>query len=173
MKNITIRTATSEDAALIADLSRETFYNAFASQNIKADMDKFMDEVFTREKLMSELNLPNNVFLLAYNGYEVAGYVRMRDKNIPETSLGTDNIIEIARIYAVSSETGKGIGSALMNKCISIAKEKNRNYIWLGVWEKNEKAIRFYERFGFKRFGEHDFVLGNDLQTDWLMAKEI
>ncbi len=101
---------------MIADISRETFYNAFAPANTKEDMDKFMNEVFTREKLMAEPDLPNNIFLLAYTGKEVAGYARMRDKNIPETPLETDNIIEIARIYAVSTETGKGIGTALLNQ---------------------------------------------------------
>ncbi len=173
MNNINIRFATEKDASLIADINRRTFYNAFAPANTKEDMDKFMNEVFTREKLMAELDLPNNIFLLAYTGKEVAGYVRMCDKNIPETPLETDNVIEIARIYAVSTETGKGIGTALLNRCIEIAKEKNREYIWLGVWEKNGKAIRFYERFGFKRFGEHEFVLGNDVQTDWLMRLKI
>lgn len=167
--NITIRTAITKDAALIADLSRETFYNAFAPANTREDMDKFMNEVFTREKLMAELDLPGNIFLLAYAGNEVAGYVRIRDKSIPETSLDTDNIIEIARIYTASASTNKGTGTALMNRCIEIAREKQRRYLWLGVWEKNEKAIRFYERFGFKKFGEHDFVLGNDVQTDWFM----
>jgi ribosomal protein S18 acetylase RimI-like enzyme len=173
MKNITIRIATNKDAALIADLSHETFYNAFAPLNTKEDMDKFMGEVFTRDNLMAELNLPDNIFLLAYADNEIAGYVRIRDKNIPEVPLGTNNIIEIARIYTVSSGTGKGIGSALMKECISIAEEKKREYLWLGVWEKNDKAIRFYERFGFKKFGEHDFVLGNDVQTDWLMMRKV
>lgn len=171
--NINIRIATIEDAALIADLSRETFYNAFAPVNTKEDMDKFMSEVFSKEKLMAELGLPDNIFLLAYAGDSLAGYVRMRDKNIPETSLGTGNIIEIARIYTVTAAIAKGVGTALMNECISMAKQKQRNYVWLGVWEKNEKAIRFYERFGFKKFGEHEFVLGNDMQTDWLMMLKL
>jgi len=173
MNNINIREATYADAELIANLSRETFYNAFAVHNTKANMDKFMNEVFSRENLIAEVDLPNNIFLLAYKGIEPAGYAKMRDKNIPETPLGTDNIIEIARIYTASSEIGKGIGSLLLNACVSIAKQRQRQYIWLGVWEKNDKAIRFYERFGFKRFGEHIFMLGDDVQTDWLMLREI
>ena len=172
MKNF-IRIATKADAALIADLSRETFYHAFAPANTKADMNKFMNEVFTSEKLMAEFDLPDNIFLLAYNGNAIAGYVRMRDKTEPEISLGTSNVIEIARIYASTNAIGSGAGSALMNECISIAKNKKRDYLWLGVWEKNDKAIRFYERFGFKRFGDHKFVLGDDVQTDLLMAKKL
>ena len=173
MSNISVRHANSSDAELIADLSRETFYNAFARYNTKANMDKFMNEVFTREKLIAEVGAPGNIFLLAYNNDEPAGYVRMRDKSIPEEPLGTDNVIEIVRIYTASSEIGKGIGSLLVKECVSIAKEMQRQYIWLGVWEKNDKAIRFYERHGFKTFGDHIFMLGDDVQTDLLMARDL
>jgi len=173
MKNISVRVADTADAELIAGLSRETFYKAFGPANTKHDMDKFMNEVFTHERLMAELHLPDNIFLLAYADEVVAGYVRLRDKNIPETSLYTNNVIEVARIYTDTSQIGKGIGSVLMNECIAIAKSKKRDYMWLGVWENNFKAISFYERFGFKKFGEHDFILGNDVQTDWLMALKL
>lgn len=173
MNDLTVRIAEKKDAALIADLSRETFYNAFAPVNTKADMDKFMNEVFTREKLMAELDLADNIFLLACLENTAAGYVRLRDKHLPEASLPSNNVIEIARIYTATNIIGKGIGSALINKCIAIAKEKKRDYIWLGVWESNHKAIKFYERFGFKRIGEHNFLLGNDLQTDWEMALKL
>ena len=173
MNDISIRQGNALDAELIADLSRETFYKAFARYNTEADMDKFMNEVFSRDKLMTEVHQPGNIFLLAYKDNEVAGYVKLRDKNIPEVGLGTDNIIEIARIYTASSEIGKGIGSVLLQECLAVAKQRERQYIWLGVWENNDKAIRFYERFGFKRFGEHIFILGNDVQTDWLMVREV
>ena len=173
MNNISIREATRSDAELIADFSRETFYNAFAAYNTKANMEKFMNEVFTRERLMAEPGMPGEIFLLAFNGDQPAGYVRMREKNVPEEPLGTDNIIEIARIYTASHEIGKGIGSLLLKECLSVARQKQRQYIWLGVWEHNDKAIRFYERHGFKRFGEHIFMLGDDVQTDWLMFREV
>jgi ribosomal protein S18 acetylase RimI-like enzyme len=172
MENISVRMANVTDAELIASLSRETFYNAFGPANTKHDIDKFMNEVFTHEKLMAEVFLPDNIFLLAYAGETAAGYVKLRDNNIPETSLHTNNVIEIARIYTDTSQIGKGVGSRLMNECIAIAKSKNRDFIWLGVWENNFKAIQFYERFGFKKFGEHPFVLGDDVQTDWLMARK-
>ena len=173
MNDVSIRKATLSDRELIADLCRTTFYNAFAVYNTKANMDKFMNEVLDREKLMAELDFPDNIFLLAFKGDAPAGYVKMRDKSIPEETLGTDNLMEIARIYTASAEIGKGVGSLLLNECVSIAKQKRRQYIWLGVWEKNDKAIRFYERHGFKRFGEHIFMLGDDVQTDWLLAREV
>lgn len=170
MNEIVIKEATIADAALIADLSRQTFYDAFAADNTKADMDKFLNETFTRDKLMLEVGAPGNVFLLAYHGDEVVGYVRMRDTTDPKL-FESGNAVEIARIYAKQTSIGKGVGSALMQKCIDIARQKDAKVIWLGVWEKNYKAISFYKKWGFSPFGDHVFMLGDDPQTDLLMKK--
>jgi ribosomal protein S18 acetylase RimI-like enzyme len=167
---ITVRNATLKDAGLIADMSRQTFYDSFAEENTKEDMDKFMSEQFTKEALMKEVGAERNIFLLAYEGDEPVGYVRMRENNIPP-ELGADQAIEVARIYAVQTVIGKGVGSVLMQKCIDIAREKNHHTIWLGVWEHNQRAIDFYIRWGFEKFATHDFILGNDVQKDWLMKK--
>ncbi len=167
--NIIIKEATYADADLIADMSRKTFYETFAADNTKEDMDKFMNEQFTKEALMAEVGAEGNVFLLAYADDEPAGYARLRNAETAELP----NAIELARIYNDAKMIGKGVGKALMEACINKAKELNRQYIWLGVWEKNDRAIRFYEKAGFVKFGEHDFLLGNDLQRDWLMKKRI
>jgi diamine N-acetyltransferase len=169
MNEIVIKEATVADAALIADLSRQTFYDSFAAKNTKADMDKFLNETFTREKLMEEVGAPGNTFLLAYNGDEPVGYVRLREST--KVMLQEEKALEIARIYAMQASIGKGVGSALMQKCIDIARQKNVKVLWLGVWEKNFKAISFYRKWGFEQFGEHVFMLGNDPQTDMLMKK--
>ena len=169
---ITIRMATKEDGELIADMSRQTFYDTFAPYNSKQDMDKFMNEQFTRDMLIQEVGAPGNIFLLAYEGENPVGYARVRENNNPP-SLGSSNAIEIARIYAVSSSIGKGIGKLLMQRCIDIAKEKETEFVWLGVWEKNQRAIDFYIKWGFEKFADHDFILGNDAQKDWLMKKKL
>lgn len=170
--NISTRYATIEDAELIAELSRRTFYDSFASQNSKEDMDKFMNEQFAKEALVKEVGAEGNIFLLAFTKNEVAGYVRIREGEKRKEFAGKTSI-EIARIYSVQHSIGKGIGSALMQKCLEIAKEMKREIIWLGVWEHNKRAIDFYKKWGFEKFGEHDFVLGYDVQTDWLMKREI
>jgi ribosomal protein S18 acetylase RimI-like enzyme len=170
MLPVTIRFATIDDAELIAELSRQTFYETFAASNTKADMDKFMNETFSKETLMKEVGTGENIFLLAYDGEEAVGYVKMREGEVrPEFS--NKPSIEIARIYAIHSSIGKGVGKILMQKCIDIALENKKEIIWLGVWEKNDRAITFYQKFGFEKFATHDFVLGNDVQTDWLMKK--
>jgi ribosomal protein S18 acetylase RimI-like enzyme len=167
-----VRFATDIDAALIADLSRQTFYETFAADNTKEDMDRFMNEQFTKEALMKEVGAPGNIFLLAFDADIPVGYVRMRENNIPP-ELDDKNALEIARIYATTDSIGKGVGRALMEKCISIALELKKTTVWLGVWEKNERAIQFYTKWGFSKFADHDFVLGNDKQNDWLMKKKL
>lgn len=169
---ISVRFATSQDAELIADISRQTFYDTFASQNTVEDMNKFLNEQFTREALINEVSTKDNIFLLAYDQDEPVGYVRLRDNNNPP-SLGSTNAIELARIYATPTSIGKGVGKALMQKCIELAEKGKKDFIWLGVWEKNQRAIEFYTKWGFEKFADHDFVLGNDVQKDWLMKKKI
>ena len=169
MSLITIRDAVPADAELIADLSRTSFYETFAKDNTQEDMDIFMNEQFTKEALMKEVELNDGVFILAYADDEPVGYARMRLKNL----YAHEQAIEIARIYALNKVIGKGVGKALMQECINKANGLHMKYIWLGVWEKNERAIAFYKRWGFERFHEHQFLLGTDLQTDWLMKKPL
>lgn len=168
---ITIRLATTSDAALIADMSRQTFYDSFAADNKKENIDKFLNEQFTREALMQEVGAERNIFLLAYDEETPVGYARLRENNNPP-ELGILHTIEIARIYAIRSAIGKGVGKALMQKCIDIARQKKAGTIWLGVWEHNQRAIDFYTRWGFEKFADHDFVLGDEVQKDWLMKRE-
>lgn len=168
--SLTIRLATASDAAIIADLSRSTFYDSFAADNTKENMDKFMNEVFTREALIKEVGAPGNIFLIAEDGYDVVGYARLRESNKPP-ELGDVSTLEIARIYAATNAIGKGVGKALMEKSLAIAKELKKDIVWLGVWEHNQRAINFYTKWGFEKFSTHVFQLGDDPQTDWLMKK--
>lgn len=170
--SVTIRYAGKEDAELVADLSRQTFYDTFAASNTKENMDKFMNEIFTKDALMKEVGEPGSIFLLAYDGEEPVGYARMRDGEVRPEFNGQSSI-EIARIYAITSSIGKGVGSTLMKKCIDIAAAMSRKIIWLGVWESNKRAIEFYKKWGFEKFHTHIFPLGDDPQTDWLMKKEM
>jgi ribosomal protein S18 acetylase RimI-like enzyme len=172
MPELFIRFATAEDAELIADLSRKTFYETFGSVNTKENMEKFMNEQFTREKLIKEVTEPGNTFLLAFDGEVPVGYVRMREgKKFPEFE--DKDSIEIARIYAVNTYIGTGVGQQMMRQCIFIAKELKKEILWLGVWEKNSRAIAFYTKWEFEKFAEHDFLLGDDLQKDWLLMKKL
>ena len=167
---IAIRFAIQKDAAFIAELSRQTFYETFAPFNTVENMEKFMRESFSTQLLMDEVGAPGNIFLLAEEGATTVGYARLRLDNIPP-SLGYTPALEISRIYVVSEFKGTGVGNALMQKAIDIAIEHHKPVIWLGVWEQNERAIAFYHHWGFEKFDTHIFQLGEDAQTDWLMKK--
>ncbi len=170
--DLTVRYATNNDATLIADISRQTFYETFAAENRKEDMDKFLREQFTKGKLIMEVGNMENIFLLANSGDDVAGYAKLREAKEPE-KLKNVKTMEIARIYAMPNMIGKGVGNLLMKTSISIAKEKGKEVIWLGVWEKNIRAIDFYKKWDFEKFDVSDFLLGDDVQCDLLMKKEL
>jgi diamine N-acetyltransferase len=172
IETVFVREAGVKDAGLIADISRQTFHESFASENTKANMDKFMNEQFTREKLMAETKDPGNIFLLAFTDKDPVGYCKMRDWNGPNEQ-GDHTALEIARIYVVQKKIRCGIGKLLMQNCIEIGKEKGKQVIWLGVWERNVKAIEFYTKWGFQKFSEHIYMLGDEPQTDWLMKKSL
>lgn len=172
MNQIDVRTATIADGALIADLSRQTFFDTFAAANSKADMDKFMNEQFNRTQLMAEVADTRNEFLLACLEQQALGYVKIK-KEAPRAEFLGQPASEICRIYAVQDAIGKGVGRVLMQHSIERAMQWHKKIIWLGVWEKNLHAISFYRKWGFEKFGEHDFLLGNDVQRDWLMKKTL
>lgn len=168
MTKILIRQADLRDAELIADLSRQTFYETFAYANTKENMELFLQEQFSRKILMNEVRSGNGIFFLANDGNSEMGYVYLREgQRHPEFQQSSS--IEIARIYAVQAAIGKGVGAALIKKSIATATELKREIIWLGVWEHNKRAIDFYTKWGFEKFGEHEFLLGKDVQRDWLM----
>lgn len=167
--HLLVRPATIHDAALIADLSRETFRETFAPYNTAADMEAFMREQFTREALITEVGAAGNTFFIAWDGDEAVGYARIYESKDD----AAQKKMEIARIYAKASAIGKGVGKRLMQTCIEFAQAQGKKYVWLGVWEKNDRAIQFYTAWGFEKVGVHDFRLGTDIQHDWIMEKKL
>lgn len=170
--NLSIRYATLADAEFVADISRQTFYETFAPFNTKEDMDIFLNVQFTKGRLMLEVGAQENIFLLAFADQEIAGYVKLRDTRHPKT-LQSNNALEIARLYAMKNFIGKGVGDYLMQSSIDVARQNGKDTVWLGVWKDNRRALKFYKKWGFEIFDECDFILGNDLQKDWLMKKKV
>lgn len=170
--DFSVRLATKQDAKLIADISQLTFKETFGAANTERDMEIFLTEQFTKGKLMMEVGAGNNIFMLAYLGDKIAGYLKLRTGFEPPL-LRRQKAMEIARLYAMPDMIGKGVGALLMRQAIETAKQQGYKRLWLGVWEKNQRAIDFYTRWGFHKFGETDFLLGTDVQLDWLMQKPI
>lgn len=169
-EKITIRLASLSDASMLAELGAKTFYETFASFNTEEDMKSYMEKNFTVDQLACELKEKGTTFLLAQQDQAVVGYAKLRKHEQPG-GLKEENTIEIERIYSSKEYLGKQVGKTLMEACLKLAKRDGHNVIWLGVWEHNPRAISFYEKWGFEKFGSHPFMLGKDLQTDLLMKK--
>lgn len=171
-RDLFIRRATQEDAQIIAEMGARTFEAAFGADNRPQDIARYIAESFSPQQLERELADPKSIFLLAYEDEQLAGYARLLDGERPEFVQGPDPV-ELVRLYVESDLIGGGYGSALMRACLEAARAAGYRSIWLGVWERNTRAIRFYERWGFHRLSTHEFILGEDVQTDILMGRNL
>ncbi len=174
MTSITIRQAASEDAKLLTDLAYTTFWDAFAHhpKNAPDDLNHYMRQAFNLDQIASELADRASIFLIAEWNGEAAGYAKIVLDN-SEEGITAAKPIELSRLYAHQKHLGQGVGQALMDACFERAKDEGRDVMWLGVWEYNPRAQRFYEKNGFRVVGKHLFQLGADAQTDLLMQKEL
>ena len=168
MKPIEIKRIASNDVVALQNISSQTFIETFAEVNTSENMTSYLAEEFSLVKLSSELINPNIEYYFASIGKEVIGYLKL-NFGIAQKELQNENSLEIERIYVSKEYLGKQVGQLLLGKAIAIANDKKLDFIWLGVWEKNQRAIRFYEKNGFVVFDEHLFILGDDKQTDLLM----
>lgn len=163
-----IRKLNITDLDNLQKISVTTFKETFEEVNTEEDMQKYLAENLSLERLKSELENPNSEFYFAENENEILGYLKLNFGDTQTENQGNE-ALEIERIYVLKEFFSLKVGQFLFEKSVEIAKEKSMKFIWLGVWEENKRAIRFYEKNGFEIFGKHDFVLGTDLQTDLLM----
>lgn len=164
--------ATPSDVDDLLRISWKTFYEAFHHLNTKANMDAYMNKAFTRDKLLGELENENSSFYLFRNSTNVIGYCKINRKDA-QTEFKDDASMEVERIYLDASYQGKGLGTEMLNQIKAMAEEEGIKYVWLGVWEKNPDAIRFYQRNGFEIFSAHEFQMGDEVQMDKLMICKI
>ncbi len=149
-------------------IGRQTFSETFADNNSEENMNDYLEEKFSIEKLTSELTNPNSEFYFASADDKILGYLKVNFAE-SQTELKDKNALEIERIYVLKEFHGHKIGQILYDKAVQIAKDADLNYIWLGVWEENYRALNFYKKNGFVEFDKHIFRLGDDEQTDLLM----
>ncbi|QCR23521.1 GNAT family N-acetyltransferase [Pontibacter sp. SGAir0037] len=166
------RKATPADAQLLADLGWQTFYEAFAAANNPADMEAFRPTMYSLELQEVELADPATDFLIVENEGEAIAYVKLTAGPAP-AEIRAENPIQISRLYTLAQWTGCGLGDKLMQYCLEKGKQQGHDVIWLTVWEHNERAKRFYRKYNFTEAGELDFVLGEDVQRDLYMQREL
>lgn len=169
---LNIRWATAEDAGFIADIGARTFEASFGADNRPEDMQQYLSMNFSIDNVKAKLSDPASIFLLAYEDARAVGYAMLRVSKKPVSVLGPEPI-ELVRFYIEAEIIGKGYGSALMHACLEESQKNGYRTIWLGVWEKNQRAIRFYRKWGFTKVGTQEFVLGSDLQNDHILARPV
>ncbi|CAG5000958.1 Spermidine/spermine N(1)-acetyltransferase [Dyadobacter sp. CECT 9275] len=168
MKDIEIKRVGLDDVDELQRISKLTFYETFAAENSEENMSQYLENGFSVEKLSAELTDKDAEFYFAVLGSHVVGYLKLNFGQ-SQTELQDDKSLEIERIYVLKEFQGKSVGQILYNKAIDVARHKNADYVWLGVWEMNPRAIRFYKKNGFVAFDKHIFKLGADEQTDIMM----
>lgn len=167
-----LRACAPEDIDALRALSAQTYYDTFAALCAPADMAAYLAQAFDRDKLLGELCDAHAQFFFLYADGALAGYLKLNECP-SQTDLNDPHSLEIERIYVSGEFQGCGLGQYLMDQAVHIAAGRNKKYVWLGVWERNERALRFYRKNGFYATGTHSFVMGEDEQTDYIMRKDL
>jgi ribosomal protein S18 acetylase RimI-like enzyme len=163
-----IRPLVAADLNSLQAISRQTFSETFADTNTEDNLIKYLDSAYALNKLSLEFNNPDSKFYFAEIAGQVVGYLKV-NFGAAQTELNDSRSLEIERIYVLKEFHGAKVGQALYQKALEVAKEYSVNYLWLGVWEENHRALSFYKKNGFVEFDKHLFKLGEDVQTDLMM----
>ncbi|MHB1342055.1 MAG: GNAT family N-acetyltransferase [Coriobacteriia bacterium] len=170
--HIEIRAATIDDASLVCELGARTFRDAFATDNTEEDMSAYLASAFSIEIQQRELRDPASTVLVAFIDDAPVGYARLRTGQAPACVNG-ERPVEIVRLYSAAEWVGAGVGPVLMRECLNEAASLGCDIVWLDVWELNPRAIAFYIKWGFATAGRQQFVLGDDVQDDLIMARPV
>jgi ribosomal protein S18 acetylase RimI-like enzyme len=163
-----LRYATLDDADMLSQLGAKTFFDTFAEDNTPENMEAYLKASFSPEIQRAELSAPENVFLIVESENDPIGFAQLILGSREESIKGSQTL-ELRRIYAAQEYLGKGVGKELMSASIREAQQRGCDSIWLGVWERNSRAIHFYRKWGFQEVGTHIFNVGDDPQKDFIM----
>ncbi len=169
---IEIREAKFSDIQAMREVAIQSFVDTFAEVNTPENMSTFLNSAYSQSQLEGEYYEKGSFLCLACEGERIAGFLRLRISSEAEDKLGA-NAIELHRLYVHKDFQNQRVGKMLMQKAIEHAIEQKIEWIWLGVWEHNLNAQRFYSKWGFEKFGEHVFQMGDDPQVDWLLKKSV
>ena len=171
---MTIRPATVSDSVVLTELSTTTMREAFGPPHNPAELvEEYLQLAISVPILTAELADSRSIFfVLELPDGTPIGYAKLR-QHAPPRRMKNRNAIEIQRIYLLQNQIGQGQGRMLLGHCLNWAREKGYNAAWLGVWERNERAIAFYKKMGFERFGFHYFQFGSERQRDFWLQKQL
>ena len=168
--SIQIKTCTLTDLTALQAISKETFTATFGQQNTPANLATYLKTAYATSQLTQELKNPESRFFFILKDQDIAGYLKLNTGTAQTEDMGP-HALEIERIYLRSAFQRQGLGSKLFQVALDAAQKYHKTQLWLGVWEHNLKAQKFYHRLGFHQIGQHTFTLGTDPQTDLIYAK--
>jgi len=169
---IVVRHCQPSDLQTLRDLSYRTYDQTFRHLNTPQNMRAYLAKAFDLERVRRELARPESTFFFLIVDGELAGYLKINEAGA-QSDLQDPESLELERVYVDAPFQGRGLGRILIEKGVEEARQKGKAFVWLGVWEKNEKAIRFYEKSGFTKMGTHDFFVGDERQTDFIMRRNL
>eukprot|EP01054_Gregarina_sp_Poly1_P006501 Gregarina_sp_Poly_1__6500@NODE_3483_length_1063_cov_27_349398_g2209_i0_p1_GENE_NODE_3483_length_1063_cov_27_349398_g2209_i0NODE_3483_length_1063_cov_27_349398_g2209_i0_p1_ORF_typecomplete_len172_score30_01Acetyltransf_1/PF00583_25/8_9e18Acetyltransf_10/PF13673_7/8_6e17Acetyltransf_7/PF13508_7/4_9e11GNAT_acetyltran/PF12746_7/1e10Acetyltransf_4/PF13420_7/1_4e10FR47/PF08445_10/6_9e03FR47/PF08445_10/4_1e10Acetyltransf_3/PF13302_7/1e08Acetyltransf_9/PF13527_7/2e05Acetyltransf_CG/PF14542_6/0_001Acetyl len=169
---ITIEKVTEKDLKILQETCIETFTDTFGKHNTEENLQAYLQRAYCEDQLKRELSREGSSFFFILVDNEVGGFLKVNVGEAQSESMGEDGL-EIERIYILPKFKRQGLGMKLVNYAIESAKLANKKLIWLGVWESNVAAQALYARVGFQQVGKHTFYLGDDPQTDYIMAKQL
>jgi len=169
---IDIQEVTINEILALQEIGIQTFSETFAASNTEENMSNYLKDGFSIEKLTEEINNKYSKFFFALDNERVIGYLKLNFGE-SQTELKDSKALEIERIYVMNEYHGKKVGQLLYDKAIQVAAQMQMNYVWLGVWEENQRAFNFYKKNGFVEFDKHIFKLGDDEQTDIMMKLQL
>ncbi|HEU4779666.1 MAG TPA: GNAT family N-acetyltransferase [Steroidobacteraceae bacterium] len=170
---VRIRRATVADAAALAEIGARTFFETFAAENTPDDMRLFLASTWHPDLQRAEILDEGLDTLLACDERGgLAGFAQARVAH-PPTEIATQNPVELKRFYVDKPWQGRGVARQLMDAVETQTRARDAHELWLGVWERNERAQAFYRKCGFRKVGTQIFVVGNDPQTDHVMLKNL
>ncbi len=170
MSFVSIRRAAVADAGALAELAARTFNDTFAGSNTAADMATHNARTYGVEIQRAEIAAPSIRTLIAERDGHAIAYAQLREESTP-ACVTTRPAIELWRFYVDKTTIGRGVAGELMAAVLDEAAGSSVRSIWLGVWERNPRAIAFYRKCGFSEIGSHRFQLGGDLQNDLIFER--
>lgn len=172
MEKIVVRAIGVSDVDALQLIAKKIFAETFKDYNSPENLNQYLEEKFSIERLLQELSNPFSSFYFAQIGNDVIGFLKT-NTGTAQTELNDLNAFEIERIYVLEAYHGNKVGQLLIDKALEEAQKTTCSYVWLGVWENNHRAVRFYQKNGFEKFDTHIFRLGDEEQTDWMMKRDL
>ena len=168
---ISYRKCQHDDLTTLVEISKSTYISAFQKQNNPIDFEQYLNTTLSKETIQHHLNNPDSTYYFISEDDTIIGYFKLNENDAQTESFDSSSI-ELERLFIIDAYQGLNIGEKTLKHIVDMAHKKGVDFLWLGVWECNPGAIRFYERHGFVKFGTHPYMLGSDEQTDWLMKYE-